>query len=298
MKIYISSFNGILDDLIMAVHRKGDLVQDWREADVIVMWQDVLGGMRDLAESARMMGKKVYVAEHGLLSINDYIPPLQRSLIANKFMAWGEESKRRLNEAGIDNVVVTGSTIFNQMRPKRLHEGKRVLFAPRHWDIELPENLHIAEELKKLPKDIYVYSKIVEGEHNPENYPNPLQSNRLAPNHLMACYDALKDADVLVTLGEGTIASLAYYLDIPVVSSNEWNTKVLLGKEYDQKTFFSQVSYACHIVSLENLNDTILQELKNPSLKRESRLKFLNEYIDYQSEKSALEKQLEVIYGM
>lgn len=298
MKIYISSFNGVLDDLIMAVHRKGDLVEDWRESDVIVLWQDVLGAMRDLAESARMMGKKVYVAEHGLLSINDYIPPLHRSLIANKFMAWGEESKRRLNEAGIDNVVVTGSTIFNQMRPKRLHEGKRVLFAPRHWDIELPENIHIAEELKKLPKDIYVYSKIVEGEHNPDNYPNPLQSNRLAPNHLMACYDALKDADVLVTLGEGTIASLAYYLDIPVVSSSEWNTKVLLGKEYDQKTFFSQVSYACNIVPLSKLNDTIQEELKNPQARQNLRLKFLNEHIDYQSEKTALQKQLEVIYGM
>lgn len=296
MKIYISPFNGVLDDLIMAVHRKGDLVEDWREADVMVLWQDVLGQMRELAESARMMGKKVYVAEHGLLSINDYIPPLQRSLLANKFMAWGEESKKRLNEAGIDNVVVTGSTIFNQMRPKRLHEGKRVLFAPRHWDIELPENINIAKELKKLPKDIYVYSKIVEGEHNPENYPNPIQSNRLAPNHLMACYDALKDADVLVTLGEGTIASLAYYLDIPVVSSDEWNTKVLLGKEYNKDTFFSQVSYACNIVPLSKLNDTIQEELKNPQARQNLRLKFLNEHIDYQSEKTALQKQLEVIY--
>ncbi len=296
MKIYISSFNGILDDLIMEVYRRGDLVQDWHIADVLVMWQDVMGEMKEIAQNARMAGKKVYVAEHGLLSINDYIPPLAYPLIGNKFMAWGETSKKYLNDAGIKDVVVTGSTIFNQMRPKRLHEGKRVLFAPRHWDIELPENIHIAEELKKLPKDIYVYSKIVEGEHNPENYPNPLQSNRLAPNHLMACYDALKDADVLVTLGEGTISSLAYYLDIPVVSSNEWDTKVLLGKEYDQKTFFSQVSYACNIVPLSKLNDTILEELRNPSKRQNLRLKFLNEYIDYQSEKSALQKQIEVIY--
>jgi hypothetical protein len=282
----------------MAVHRRGDLVQDWRGADVLVMWQDVMGEMKEIAQNARMAGKKVYVAEHGLLSINDYIPPLAYPLIGNKYMCWGKKSQEYLNKAGIKDTVVTGTTIFNQMRPKRLHEGKNVLFAPRHWDIELPENIRIAQELSILMESgINVYSKIVEGEHNPDNYPNPISSNRLAPNHLMACYDALKDADILVTLGEGTIASLAYYLDIPVVSSNEWETKVLLGKTYTRDIFLSQVSTACHLTPLNKLNDTILSELKDPSQRRDLRLKFLNEHIDYQSEKSALEKQLEVIYG-
>ena len=255
-----------------------------------------MGEMKEIAQSARMAGKKVYVAEHGLLSINDYIPPLAYPLIGNKYMCWGEKSQKYLNDAGIKDTVVTGTTIFDNMRPKRLHKGKNVLFAPRHWDIELPENIRIAEELKKLPEDVHVYSKIVEGEHNPDNYPNPLSSNRMAPNHLVECYEALKDADVLVTLGEGTIASLAYYLDIPVVSSDDWETKILLGKTYTRDIFLSQVSTACHLTPLNKLNDIILNELKDPSQRRDLRLKFLNEHIDYQSEKSAIQKQLELIY--
>lgn len=109
-----------------------------------------------------------------------------------------------------------------------------------------------------MESGVNVYSKIVEGEHTPSNYPNPMSSNRMNPNHLMACYEALKYTDVLVTLGEGTIASMAYYLDIPVVSSNEWETKTLLGKQYTRDIFFSQVSSACHLAPLNKLNDIIL----------------------------------------
>lgn len=295
MKIYISSFNGVLDDLIMAIYRKGDLVDDWRTADVVVLWQDVMGQMKEIAENARTAGKKVYVVEHGLLSINDYIKPLSHPLIANKFLAWGNKSKEYLNNAGIDNVEVVGTTIFNHMGPKKLHEGKNVLFAPRHWDIELPENIEIAKQLKKL-KGVNVKSKIVEGEHNPKNYPNPISSNRLNPSHLDACYYALKDTDVLVTLGEGTIACLAYYLDIPVVSSNEWTSKWLLGKEYTKDVFFSQVSEACHLTNLKELNNVIMSELIQPGQRRELRYKFLVDHVDYEDNNS-LDKMLKIIYG-
>ena len=297
MKVYIESLNGVLDKLIMEVYRRGDLVEKWEDADVLVLWQDVMGRLKDIATNARMMGKKLYVAEHGLMSANDYIPPFNRTLLAHKVMVWGEERKKLLSKHGINNTVVTGSTIFDQMKPKRIHEGKNVLFAPRHWDRELDENLRVVEELKKLPKDVYVYSKIVEGEHDPLKYPNPIKSNRITPSHLASCYDALKNADVLVTLGEGTISSLAYYLDIPVVSASCWEKKTLLGIEYNREEFFKHITKACNMVELEDVNKTVMDELECPEKRRSLRLEFLNGFIDYQSNKTALEKQLEVIYG-
>ena len=76
MKIYVANFNGVFDELVRDIRQ--DLVEDWRKADVVVLWQDVIGDLEDIANEAKSLGKKVIVGEHGFLSINDYIPPLSR----------------------------------------------------------------------------------------------------------------------------------------------------------------------------------------------------------------------------
>jgi len=298
MKVAVFNWNGILDSLTQYLAMGGALEPNWEKADVIVMWQDVLGGSKEVAAQARIMGKRVYVVEHGLLSINDYIPPLSRPLTANKVLVWGEKTKEWLiKKAKIDEdrVVVTGTTIFDIFKPKRIHEGKNVLLAPRHWSPDIPENLRMAKELKKL-KGVSVRSKIVNGEHDPKNYPNPISSDRSSPDHLIKLWKILAETDVLVTLGEGTIAALAYYMDIPVISLDEWEIKELLGKIYSKKEFFSQVSDACTRVPLSKLNATVLDALKHPEKKRMERLKFLRDYASYDSKKPALQKMLDVIY--
>jgi len=295
--IFVSNFNGIFNSVVNFLRLKGDFCDNWVDADTLLVWQDVVGNFPDIVRGARNEGKKVYCAEHGLLSINDYIPPLSRPMLSDKYLCWGERTKRWLVEkAGMnpDRIVVTGTTVFDDFRPKILHKGKNVLFAPRHWDYELEENLEIAETLSKLPKEINVYSKIVEGEHDPKRYPNPIPSNRQAGNHLYECWKALSEADVVVTLGEGTFASLAYYMDIPVISGGRWDTKDLLGKVYDRAEFFSQVSGACSIVPISKLKDQVLKEIDNPQLNKEERYKFLVDNVNYGS--NALENILKVLY--
>lgn len=303
MKVYVSNFNGIFNHLIDFLKLKGDYAPVWIDADVLLLWQDVIGDAPEIAKQALSMGKRVYVAEHGLLSINDYIPPLNRPLVANKFLAWGERTKRWLVELGkIDpsRVEVVGTTILDDLKPKKLHEGKNIVFAPRHWDKELDENIEIANELKKLDgKDgISVHSKIIEGEHDPINYPNPILSNRFSGDHLYQCWKTLSTADVVVSLGEGTFSMLAYYLDIPVISGNRWDTKNLLGKDYNNAEFFGQVSGACSIVPISRLNDQVLKEIKHPEINREERRRFLIDSVDYNSEQPAIQKILQVIYEM
>ena len=176
------------------------------------------------------------------------------------------------------------------------HSEKRILFAPRHWQFEIEENLEIAELLKTYDK-AYVYSKIIVGEHDPFKYPNPIISQRTDFNHLKLCYDALKEADVVVGIGEGTFAALAYWMDIPYISVDLWKPKEMLGKIYSKEDFNAQISYACKLVRPKKLLEVIDYELEHPESMREFRSIFVEDYLNGGDPKLALEKQLEVIYG-
>ncbi len=293
MKVFIADFNNVLTELYPYV----DHVDRWEDADVVVLWQDVIGEMKNIAELAKDRGKRVIVAEHGLLSINDYIPPLNRPLVADTFMTWGNWTKDWLvKKAGIDRekIKVTGSLIFRHLGRKLPHEGKNVLFAPRHWNVELEENLDIADELRQL-KDVNVRSKIIFGEHDPSKYPNPIISNRQVYEHIGTCKDALRFADVVVTIGEGTIASMAYYMGIPVINVNLWYEKELLGKVYTSEEFFSQVSPAAIDCDIIDLNETIYKVLRHPKINLAKRNRFLKYALNYPAD--PLREMLNVIYG-
>lgn len=293
MKIFLSNFNGIFDELIPVIGK--DLVSNWKDADTLVLWQDVIGDLESIANEAKMMGKKVIVAEHGLLSINDYIPPLSRPLVADKFMAWGNWTKDWLvNKAGIDpeKVVVTGTLITKKLIPRRKHEDKRVLFAPRHWSGELEENLEVAAELRK--SKFNVYSKLIDGENDPINYINPITSDRQGLNHIETCFHALSWADVVVGVGEGTFGALAHLMDIPYISVDNWREKELLGKTYSREEFNSQISPACHQVPLKKLNSWIEYEMKRPTMFEIERERFRKDCLSYPND--PVKAMLEVIY--
>jgi hypothetical protein len=293
MKIYLENFNGIFDGLVSKIGK--DLTTDWREADTIVLWQDVIGGLESVATQAKMMGKRVIVAEHGLLSINDYLPPLNRPIVADTFMAWGAWTKAWLvNKAKIapERIVVTGTLLTDKLIPRREHEDKRVLFTPRHWDKELRENLEVADELKKC--GYTVFSKLLEGENNPQNYPHPISSDRQELNHIEMCFEVLSWADVVVGVGEGTMGALAHLMDIPYISVDNWIEKDLLGKTYSRKEFNSQISPACHQVPLNKLNGWIDWEIKHPGMYELEREKFRKECLNYPGD--PLKRMLEVIY--
>ena len=293
MKIYINNFNGIFDGLVSKIGK--DLTTDWRQADTVVLWQDVMGELESIASQAKMMGKRVIVAEHGLLSINDYIPPLNCPMIADTFMAWGEWTKRWLiNETKIDpeKIVVTGTLLTNKIIPRRTHARKRVLFAPRHWDRELDENLEVADELRKCGYD--VYSKLLKGENNLERYPHPMSTDRQNFNHIETCFEVLSWADVVVGVGEGTFGALAHLMDIPYISVDNWMEKDLLGKTYTRDEFVRQISPAAIQVPIESLNKQIELCIKDPDVNKRERAWFRKECLNYPDD--SLKKMLEVIY--
>lgn len=295
MKIFIQNFNGVLDELVRAV--KNDTVKDWRQADVVVLWQDVIGEPESIASQAKIAGKKVIVAEHGMLSINDYIPPLSRPMIADKFMAWGNFTKEWLVEkAGIDpdRIVVTGTLLTKQIVPRRKHEDKRVLFAPRHWNGELKENLDVADELRKC--DYTVFSKLLAGENNPASYPHPMTTDRQGFNHIKDCFSVLSWADVVVGIGEGTFGALAHLMDIPYISVDNWIEKDLLGKTYTKEEFDSQITKAAIKTPLPLLNMTIDAVIKNPDFNKGEREWFRKECLNVEGENDPLKKMEEVIY--
>jgi hypothetical protein len=299
MSVAVYNFNGVLNGLSNKIREKQDLANDWQGADTVVVWQDAIGVLAEMSRQAKKEGKKVIVAEHGLLSINDYIPPLSKPLIGDVFMAWGQVTKDWLvNKVHIPEakIEITGSTIFSSLGERVPHEGKRVLFAPRHWQEDISENIEVANILKTYDK-AYIYSKIIVGEHDPFTYPNPIMSERTVNNHLSLCYEALKTADVVVGIGEGTFAALAYQMNIPYISVDYWKPKELLGKIYTKEDFDSQLSYACRKVKPEKLIEAIDFELAHPEDMGDLRKKFVNEYLDGGDGKLALEKQLKVIYG-
>lgn len=299
MKISTTNFNQVLNELEAEIERRGDKVELWENADTVVLWQDVIGTARDVALAAKGRGKRVLTYEHGLLSINDYLPPLNRPMVSDLYLTWGEMTKKWMVEKAhvpAEKIVVTGTTLFSRLGPKLPHEGKRVLFAPRHWDGPLAENYQVSDILKRYDK-AYVYSKLVQGEHDPEAFPNPIITYRHNSDHIGNCYEALKDADVVVGIGEGTFASLAYWMDIPYISVDNWGQNNLLGKTYDRAEFNSQLSLACRLIPPEELLDAIDYELSHPESLREFRKRFVEVYLDGGDPQKALEKQLAVVYA-
>ena len=289
MKVYIADFNGVLTELKDNVN----LVTNWRDADTLVIWQDVVGDGPTIAQEAHSLGKRVLVAEHGLLSINDYIPPLSKPLIGDKYLTWGQRTKDWLIEKAHihpDRIFVTGTLLQNNIIPLKPHKTKRILFAPRHWGKEIPENIQVANELKKL--DVFVYTKIVEGEHDPNNYENPIQTNRVVENHIKECFKAISEADIVVGIGEGTFAALTYMMGLPYVSVDNWIAKNLLGKLYTREVFNEQISNACVQTPVSKLNGTIMYELEHDTKKKE-RKEFLKYALNIPGK--PLDRFLEVI---
>jgi len=299
MKICTTNFNQVLNELEAEVEHRGDRVELWQNADTVVLWQDVMGQAHEVAVGAKGAGKRVLTYEHGLLSINDYIPPLNKPMISDLYLTWGEMTKKWMVEKAhvpAEKIVVTGTTLFSRLGPKLTHEGKRVLFAPRHWDSPLAENYQVSDILKRYDK-AFVYSKLVQGEHDPEAFPNPIITYRHNSDHIGNCYEALKDADVVVGIGEGTFASLAIWMDIPYISVDNWGQNNLLGKTYTKEEFNSQLSYASRKVPPERLLEAVDEELSHPEALHDLRKQFIDEYLDGGDPQKALEKQLAVVYA-
>lgn len=235
------------------------------EADVVVLWQDVLGIEKATAELARMKGKKVVVLQHGRNATVDYA---NYPLLADKICVWGPDDVKRLESYRIPSskIELTGTDVLYHTLPRRKHEGINVVMRPIHWDTQyIEENIILRDAIRKIP-GINVTTKITEA-HRPEDFDNPVYSYRDNFDHLDICANVLADTDVVVGAGEdGTFEMMAFAMDIPVVIADIWKPKPFLGRPPQDAVY----TRACEVCKLSNLTETVLNTIANPDkLKKE-----------------------------
>ena len=163
MKAYISDYNNILLEL----SRRVETVEDVRDADVIITWQDVRGGMKELAEMNKAyMNKPLVVVQHGRGATRDYLPPNNFPLLADKICVWGQSEAERLYKANVEKsrVVVTGSplTFYTRNAEPIGADGKKnriILFMPIITSKEEPDNLKVFYKLKQIEYR-YAYNRL------------------------------------------------------------------------------------------------------------------------------------------
>jgi len=285
VKVLLFDFNNVLADvsdelvrrghIVMSHHKPDGSLADWKEADVIVVWQESEnGGWRKFVRMAHKEGKRVVLVQHGRRGISRIYPPFNDKLLSDQLCVWGENDIDRMLECGVarEKIFLTGTPVVKYVKPRIEHAGINVVFSPEHWDIDVVENIIVAGALRKI-KGINVITKLLEGEHNPREYDNPVTSNRQAKGHLETCVEVLQKADVVVSMSEGTFELLAQIMDIPVIIADIWIPKACMGD--DRYKEFSRIfSDACTTVKkLEELESAIKRHVTIPNLLYEERQK-------------------------
>lgn len=280
MKILLFDFNNVLSEVAKELEKRGHELlpydgkkSTFKKTDVIVVWNETeTGGWRQWIMDARKMKKRVVLVQHGRRGTSRIFPPFNETLVSDVVCSWGENDRKRMEFCGVppEKIKVTGTPIFKCLKPRIPHEGKNVVFSPEHWDVDVVENMIVKSQLQKL-KGVNVISKLLEGEHNPAEYPNPIVSNRKNPGHLDICAEVLSKADLVVAVSESTFELMAEMLDIPVVIADIWIPKACNG-DPKYKEYHREYSNACtRVKDLSKLNETIMHHLKHPELLREER---------------------------
>lgn len=271
-KIVIDDHNSILRDLIPHF----EIVKTVQEADVVVLWQDIIAWGLATARTAKRFKKPIVVVQHGRHGMDDYCPPISYPLIADKVCVWGNDGLDKLLsiKTPIKKIEVTGTTIFNHLIGRKKHEGINIVFCPEHWDYDIEENLKMMTVLSPICKKNgwKLIAKIME-RHELENYnlaDEIAYSHRDKSGHLEECAEVLSKADLVVTLSEITFELLAQSLDIPVVACDIVKPRTFNGdKRYlDYVRPFSKA--VKRIVQLKDLEGVMKQQLEFPAeLKKE-----------------------------
>jgi len=153
IKVYLVDYNGILAGL--KKREEFEYVRDPRDADVLLLWQDIRGEMLELCRINReYMHKPLVVVQHGVGASRDYQPPESFELMADKFCCWGDHDWERLVKGGMSGkCVITSSPLLKRLKPKEPHTDRNIVFAPIIAMHEEPANLMTFYELKKIELD-------------------------------------------------------------------------------------------------------------------------------------------------
>ena len=101
MKILAFDFNNILQDVIVELQARGHTMltnrNQWKEADVIVVWQETdLGGAKDWVREMQAGGKRVVLLQHGRRGTSRIFPPFNEELVSDQLCVWGENDRKRM----------------------------------------------------------------------------------------------------------------------------------------------------------------------------------------------------------
>jgi len=264
MKAIIRDHNGVLSDL----KPHFELVNTVQEADIVVLWQDIIAMGLCIAKLAKQLKKPLVVIQHGAHGMEDYVPPLSNELLADKVLVWSGYDRDQLIGAGISpkRIEITGTTVFSHLKGRTPHKGSHVLFVPEHWDYDVEENFDIYQKLIELCKknEWELKVKVME-RHDKDRYKEHMvYSDREQPEHLDICADVLSWADVLVSVSEITFELMAQALDIPVICCEISPPRTFLNnpRYLELKKPYSKAVKI--IKTLDTLEETVKSQLENP----------------------------------
>lgn len=279
MNILLFNFNNVLTDVEEELVKRGHTLLPMnghsstiKKADLIIVWNETeLGGWAGMIREFRKLGKKVILVQHGRRGTSRIYPPFNEKLNSDVVCVWSKNDKERLMSVGVseERIRITGTTIFQHLKPRVKHDGFNVVFSPEHWDKDVAENLIVADELRKL-KGVNIITKTLKGNQVEALYDNVVSSERNSKDHLEIVADVLSKADLIVAISESTFELLAESLDIPVVIADCWIPKACDGDDR-YKEYHREYSNACAKVPLSELNKTIMTHLKHPELLHEER---------------------------
>lgn len=152
MRVFCLNYNGILDGVVNLLSKRGLLTENYHEADVSLVWQDVRGSEAQYVDIMRnRLNKPVFVMQHGRGATRDYLPPNSFKFKGSKMLVWGQSEKDRMVRAGVpeQDIIITGCPLFKRIVPKQKKDSTNVTFCPVISSKEEPENMLVHAELKK-----------------------------------------------------------------------------------------------------------------------------------------------------
>ncbi len=217
MKIYIENFNSCIPDM----HQFCEYVDDYKTADVILLWNDENDLPREICLEAKKLGIPTFVMAHGAYNQQHsetlYAPWDEQRMVADYFLAWSEHDRKLAIKQGINtnNAYLVGCPFFYDFDHEP--DGKTVVYFPTHEPGFRHQSMVIWERLRKIP-GINPRVKLLITEHDPDDYPgDKVINDRRLDTHIDITYAALENASCMVVDDCGTHILLACHLDIPII---------------------------------------------------------------------------------
>ena len=242
MKIYVSSYNGVLEEYKSQVEYAPPL-----DADKMVLWQDTIGSPGKLVEMSRkFFPKPIYTMQHGRRASRDYDAPLKRKFNSDLFLAWGKWDYDNMTRLGYKTEIV-GCPLNTWIKPKVEHKEKVILFVPVNTGKEEPDNINVYIELQKIKLDMiqqglmnnyeplraqWDVNKISRGAlsndftllakslpwHDNKFYTEGvIKGVQASIKNNQILFDLLRNVDLVVGLDEGTTELFAAAHDVPII---------------------------------------------------------------------------------